>query len=287
MYDTLSDVRQDKSYTQVCLENEYVKVCVLPELGGRIFEAGDKTNGNFFYKQSVIKPALIGMLGAWISGGVGGTSRTITARRASCPSSYRTQEFPDGSKTIWMGEAELRDRMRWAVGLTLRPGSSVLEAQVTALNTTPLQYSLLYFANVAVHTNDNYQVIFPPSTQFATQHAKREFARWPVADSVYNGIDFHQGRRRQHVEEPSELDLDVRREREGRLALRLRPRQAGWNAARGGSPPGARQEVLHVGHRPRRPLVGQDSQRHRWPLSGVDGGCVERQPARLQLAAAP
>eukprot|EP00825_Cyclidium_porcatum_P035693 TRINITY_DN37468_c0_g1_i2.p2 TRINITY_DN37468_c0_g1~~TRINITY_DN37468_c0_g1_i2.p2 ORF type:complete len:121 (+),score=17.56 TRINITY_DN37468_c0_g1_i2:198-560(+) len=53
MYDTLSDVKQDKSYTQVCLENEYIKVCVLPELGGRIFEALDKTNGyNFFYKQS-------------------------------------------------------------------------------------------------------------------------------------------------------------------------------------------------------------------------------------------
>jgi tetratricopeptide (TPR) repeat protein len=83
--------------------------------------------------------------------------------------------------------------MRWTVGLTLRPGSSVLEAQVTMLNTTPVQNSLLYFANVAVHTNDNYQVIFPPRTQFATQHAKREFSRWPIADGVYNGIDFTKG----------------------------------------------------------------------------------------------
>ncbi|HEY3444309.1 MAG TPA: DUF5107 domain-containing protein [Paludibaculum sp.] len=194
MYDTLSDVKQDKSYTQVCLENEFIKVCVLPELGGRIFEAVDKTNGyNFFYKQSVIKPALIGMLGAWISGGVEWNIPHHHRASSFMPILYRTQEFPDGSKTIWMGEAELRDRMRWAVGLTLRPGSSVLEAQMTALNTTPVQNSLLYFANVAVHTNDNYQVIFPPSTQFATQHAKREFARWPIADSVYNGIDFTKG----------------------------------------------------------------------------------------------
>ncbi len=194
MYDTLSDVKEDKSYTQVCLENEYIKVCVLPELGGRIFEAVDKTNGyNFFYKQSVIKPALIGMLGAWISGGVEWNIPHHHRASSFLPVLYRTQEFPDGSKTVWMGEVELRDRMRWAVGLTLRPGSSVLEAQVTALNTTPLQNSLLYFANVAVHTNDNYQVIFPPSTQFATQHAKREFSRWPVADSVYNGIDFTKG----------------------------------------------------------------------------------------------
>ncbi|QOY91092.1 DUF5107 domain-containing protein [Paludibaculum fermentans] len=194
MYDSLTDVKQDKSYTEVCLENEYVKVCVLPELGGRIFEAVDKTNGyNFFYKQSVIKPALIGMLGAWISGGVEWNIPHHHRASSFMPVLYKTKENADGSKTVYVGELELRDRMRWAVGLTLRPGSSVLEAQVTALNTAPVQNSLLYFANVAVHTNDDYQVIFPPATQFATQHAKREFSRWPIADGVYAGVDFTKG----------------------------------------------------------------------------------------------
>ncbi|HNY41981.1 MAG TPA: DUF5107 domain-containing protein, partial [Bryobacteraceae bacterium] len=64
MYDTLTEQKVDKTYKLVCLENEYIKVCVMPEIGGRIWEAVDKTNGyNFFYKQSVVKPALIGMLG--------------------------------------------------------------------------------------------------------------------------------------------------------------------------------------------------------------------------------
>jgi tetratricopeptide (TPR) repeat protein len=194
MYDNLTDQKVDKTYTLVCLENEYVKVCVLPEIGGRIFQAVDKTNGyDFFYKQSVIKPALIGMLGAWISGGVEWNIPHHHRASSFLPVRYKTQENADGSKTIWVGEMELRHRMRWAIGLTLRPGSSILEAQVTALNTTPLAHSLLYFANVAVHTNENYQVIFPPRTQFVTQHAKREFARWPIADSIYNGIDFTRG----------------------------------------------------------------------------------------------
>jgi Tfp pilus assembly protein PilF len=194
MYDKLSDEKTDKTYKLVCLENEYVKVCVLPEIGGRIFSAVDKTNGyNFFYKQSVIKPALIGMLGAWISGGVEWNIPHHHRASSFNPVLYRTEERADGSKTVWVGELELRDRMRWAIGLTLRPKSSVLEARVTALNTTPLANSLLYFANVAVHTNENYQVIFPPRTQFATQHAKREFSKWPVADGVYNGIDFTKG----------------------------------------------------------------------------------------------
>lgn len=194
MQDALTDEKRDVAYRQVCLENEYLKVCVLPELGGRIFEAVDKTNGyNFFYKQSVIKPALIGMLGAWISGGVEWNIPHHHRATSFMPVLYRTQEHKDGSKSVSVGELELRDRMRWAVTLTLRPGSSLLEARVVALNTAPVQNSLLYFANFAVHTNENYQVIFPPSTRFATQHAKREFARWPIADTVYGGVDFTRG----------------------------------------------------------------------------------------------
>jgi len=194
MLDALTDEKRDVTYRQVCLENEYLKVCVLPELGGRIFEAVDKTNGyNFFYKQSVIKPALIGMLGAWISGGVEWNIPHHHRATSFMPVLYRTHEEKDGLKSVSIGELELRDRMRWAVTLTLRPGSSVLEARVVALNTAPVQNSLLYFANVAVHTNENYQVIFPPSTKFATQHAKREFARWPIADTVYGGVDFTRG----------------------------------------------------------------------------------------------
>ncbi len=191
MYDSLSDTKENRSYKQVCLENEYVKVCVLPEIGGRIFEAVDKTNGyNFFYKQSVIKPALIGMIGAWISGGVEWNIPHHHRASSFLPVLYRKQEHPDGSKTVWVGEMELRDRLRWAIGLTLRPGSSVLEADVRALNTTPFAHSILYFANVAVHTNNDYQIVFPPKTQWATQHAKREFIEWPTGKSVYNGIDY-------------------------------------------------------------------------------------------------
>jgi tetratricopeptide (TPR) repeat protein len=194
MYDTLTEKKTDKTYKLVCLENEYIKVCVMPEIGGRIWEAVDKTNGyNFFYKQSVVKPALIGMLGAWISGGVEWNIPHHHRTSSYQPSLYKTETGKDGSKTVWVGEMEIRDRMRWAIGLTLRPGSSVLEATVTALNTSPLANSLLYFANVAVHTNNDYQIIFPPKTQWVTQHAKREYAKWPVSDSVYNGIDFRKG----------------------------------------------------------------------------------------------
>lgn len=194
LYDKLTGRRVEKSYKLVYLENEYLKISVMPEIGGRIFTAVDKTNGyDFFYRQNVIKPALIGMLGAWISGGVEWNFPHHHRASAWLPSQYKLEENPDGSKTVWVGELELRHRFRWAIGMTLRPGKSYLETTVRLLNRTSFQHSFLFWANVAVHTNEDYQIIFPPSTQWVTQHAKNEFARWPVADSVYSGIDFTAG----------------------------------------------------------------------------------------------
>ena len=192
--DRLPGIKTDKSYQRVCLENEYIQLCVLPELGGRIFTGLDKTNGYpFFYQQHVIKPALIGMTGAWISGGVEWNIPHHHRASSFMPVNYRMEENADGSKTIWVGEMELRHRMRWVVSLTLHPGRSYVDTTVKLRNETPISNTFLYFANVAVHANDNYQVIFPPSTRVATQHAKVEFSRWPIANGPYGGVDFSRG----------------------------------------------------------------------------------------------
>ncbi len=89
--DRLTDKRVDKTYKAVYLENSCVKLCVLPEIGGRLFSAVDKSDGaDFIYRQHVIKPALIGMLGAWISGGV----------EWNIPHHHRATTFMDVDYTI-------------------------------------------------------------------------------------------------------------------------------------------------------------------------------------------
>ncbi len=191
MLDQLTDNRVDKPYKVLCLENEWVRVCALPEIGGRVFEAVDKTNDyDFLYRQHVIKPALIGMLGAWISGGIEWNFPHHHRSRAFIPMDYALEENEDGSKTIWLSELDLRHRMRFTVGLTLRPGKSYFEATIKPYNRTPFAHSFLYWANPAVHAGADYQVIFPPGTQFAAYHGKTQFARWPVADADYRGIDY-------------------------------------------------------------------------------------------------
>ncbi len=183
--------REDETFRFVFLENEFIKVSILPEIGGRLFSALDKTNGyEIFYHQSVIKPALIGMLGAWISGGIEWCVFHHHRDTTHMPVDYTLAENPDGSATVWFGETERRHRMRWLIGITLHPGQSLIEATVRLFNRTPTPHSMLYWANVAVHSEEDYQIIFPPSVRFVTYHSKIDFAHWPVADGEYRGVDY-------------------------------------------------------------------------------------------------
>jgi tetratricopeptide (TPR) repeat protein len=194
MIDAVTHNRKDVTYNAVYLENEYIKVCIMPEVGGRVFSALDKTNDHdFFYHQHVIKPALIGMIGAWISGGIEWNFPHHHRPSVFMPIDYIIQENSDGSGTVWVGELEIRHRMRWIIGLTLYPGKNYLEATLKPMNRTPFVQTFLFFANASAHSNPDYQVFFPPGTEYATYHGKNQFAHWPISHEVYNGIDYTQG----------------------------------------------------------------------------------------------
>lgn len=107
LLDTLSDVKEDRKYHAVFLENRYVQFSITPELGGRVFSGQDRGNGyDFLYRQHVIKPALIGMIGAWISGGIEWDIPHHHRATTFMPVAYRLVENADGSKTVWLGEID-------------------------------------------------------------------------------------------------------------------------------------------------------------------------------------
>ncbi|MGM9760321.1 MAG: DUF5107 domain-containing protein [Parabacteroides sp.] len=181
LYDVMTEEQEDKAYNVLRLHNEYVDLSILPEIGGRIFAATDRTNDyHFFYTQTGIKPALIGMLGAWLSGGVEWNIPDHHRASSYMPVNWKMEEYADGSKTIWVGETELRHRLKWSVGITVYPGRSWVESRVKVINPTPMIQSMLYWANVSVHCNEQYQVIFPPDVQAGADHHKIYFTPWPV-----------------------------------------------------------------------------------------------------------
>ena len=189
MNDQYTNERIEKEWQTLVLENEYIELGVTPEIGGKLYYATDKTNNyHFIYKNNVVKPSNIGMTGAWVSGGIEWC--VFHHHRASTflPLDYTTTENKDGSKTVWVGETEPRHGMRWTVGITIFPGKSYFRAEVRIHNSSPHTHTFLNWANVAVHVNDNYQTIFPPSAQVVTFHSKTDFTRWPIAENRYRGV---------------------------------------------------------------------------------------------------
>jgi tetratricopeptide (TPR) repeat protein len=192
--DVISHERVEQAWKALMLENEYIQLCITPEIGGKLYYATDKSNDyNFIYKNNEVKPSNIGMTGAWVSGGIEWC--VLHHHRASTmlPMDYSMVENEDGSKTIYIGEIEPRHRMRWNVGVTVRPGKSYFEAELAIYNPTPFTHNFLYWANVAAHTNDDFQTIFPPSVQMATFHSKNQFTNWPISTEVFRTQDFTAG----------------------------------------------------------------------------------------------
>jgi tetratricopeptide (TPR) repeat protein len=181
------------TYNSALLENEFVRLVVLPEIGGRIFIGQDKTNDDydFFYRQDVIKPALVGLAGPWISGGVEFNWPQHHRPGTFMPADVHIEEEADGAFTIWMSEHDPLDRMKGMHGIRLRPGSSRVELRARLYNRTPLVRTFLWWANVAARVHEQYQSFFPPDVHYVADHAVRAMSSFPVAENPYYGIDYH------------------------------------------------------------------------------------------------
>ena len=192
--DRVSDKRADKEYRAVFLENDFLHVMILPEIGGRIHVGQDRTNGyDFFYHQNVIKPALVGLLGPWISGGVEFNWAQHHRPSTFMPVDYLVEEHEDGSRTVWLGEHEPMNRMKGMVGICVYPGKALIETKVRLFNRTPFVQTFLWWANAGIRVHDQYQAFFPPDVHFVADHAKRAMSWYPVARNFYYGVDYTAG----------------------------------------------------------------------------------------------
>ena len=178
----------------VFLENEYIKVMVMPELGGRIQMAYDKIKQrHFVYYNHVIKPALVGLTGPWISGGIEFNWPQHHRPSTYLPVDCDIVENEDGSVTVWVNEMERMFHQKGMAGFTLRPGCAYLEIQGRVSNRTSLPQTFLWWANPAVEVNDDYQSVFPPDVNAVFDHGKRAVSSFPIATGTYYKMDYSAG----------------------------------------------------------------------------------------------
>lgn len=188
------DQKIDKEYNAVFLENKYLKIMILPEIGGRVHMAYDKIKQRYFiYYNQVIKPALVGLCGPWISGGI-----EFNWPQHHRPSTFETIDHSietgkDGSVTVWVNEIDKMFHMKGMAGFMLYPEHAYLEVKAKLYNRSSLPQTFLWWANPAVKATDQYQAVFPPDVHAVFDHGRRDVSGYPIAKGTYYKIDYSPG----------------------------------------------------------------------------------------------
>ncbi len=187
MLDDLTHVPQTLAYRALHLENEYLHLMVLPELGGRLYSLYDKVaQREVFYRNNVVKYGFVARRAAWISGGIefnfphpGHTHVTVS------PVMSGILEDPDGQgASIIVGATDRVSRMRWSVELGLLPGEARLTQRVVLHNPTALRQRSYFWANSAVPATDDLHLVFP-ATQVRTSHGIHGYPMLDGTDLSY------------------------------------------------------------------------------------------------------
>ena len=189
--DTLEDKFIMQEYKALILENEFLKVMILPELGGRVQRAYDKVNHrDFVYFNHVVKPALVGLLGPWISGGI-----EFNWPQHHRPTTYMNVDYTiklndDHSVTAIVGEREPMHGLTVSTSFTLYYDRALLEIKSKIFNGNDTPRSFLWWSNPAVKGGDGHQSIFPPDVTAVFDHGKRAVIDFPIAHGEYYKVKY-------------------------------------------------------------------------------------------------
>ncbi len=190
-FNRISETPTERAWDAIFLDNGLVEVMLLPEIGGRVHALKDLTNGyEAIYRQHVIKPALVGLGGPWVSGGIEFNWPQHHRPSTYMPADVAIQHGADGSITVWMGEHEPMDRTKGMHGICLHPGRSVVEIKARLYNRTPYVQTFLWWTNIGTHVHQTYRSFFPPDAHLVADHAKRAISTYPLCDGTYYGVDY-------------------------------------------------------------------------------------------------
>jgi tetratricopeptide (TPR) repeat protein len=183
--DSLSRVPVPIKYESLTLENEYLRVIVLPELGGRIWSAWDKiARREIFYRTSVIKPTVYNQREGWPAGNleVYGPydAHMLTWPGEPWPWAFTRDE--SGGASITLSHIDHLFRNKVSMTVTLRPGRSFIELSVNLRNNNTLANRYLLWTNAGVSATDGTRFVYPMTRTIA--HVSSDIGTWPTVDGA-------------------------------------------------------------------------------------------------------
>jgi tetratricopeptide (TPR) repeat protein len=181
----LTDRRSERTWRTLVLENEHLKLTVLPDLGGRVYSCVDKANGaEMFYANPSIKFADVAYRGAWVALGIEFNFPVSHNWVTVSPVDFETVRHPDGSASVWVGNIDRPYGMQWRVELRLRPGRSLLEQTTTLYNRSDVRHRFYWWTTASVRAEGDSHILYP--MEFSAAHHFADVDTWPVDSS---GVD--------------------------------------------------------------------------------------------------
>ena len=162
-FDGFSTKAIDEEWTVVTLENEYIKLNILPEIGGKVWGAIDKKSGKqFIYSNDAVKFRDIAMRGPWTSGGIEFNFGIIGhAPTTATPVDYCTAKNGDGSVSCWLSSYELVTRTLWTVEVRLEKDKAYFTTKTTWHNYSAIDQPYYQWMNAGYHAYGNLEFAFP------------------------------------------------------------------------------------------------------------------------------
>ncbi len=178
-FDGYTNNAVEQSWKMVVMENDYIKVFVSPEIGGKVWGAIEKSTGKeFMYYNDVVKFRNIAMRGPWTSGGLEFNFGDIGhAPTCSTPVDYKLIENSDGSVSCIVGAYDLPSRTRWNIDIRLPKDKAYLETKVSWLNNTNQFTTYYQWMNAAVKASGNLEFEYP-GKNFIGHNG--EIGDWPM-----------------------------------------------------------------------------------------------------------
>ena len=171
--------KKEQPFTVIKIENQWIEVSILPEVGGKVLGAIDKSNGNeFLYKNEVAKYRNIAMRGPWISGGIEFNFGIIGHHPGTAtPVDYKITELENGAMECIVGGIDLPSRTQWRVKITIPPNQSAFTTKALWYNPTDVEQSYYNWMTAAAVAKEDL-VFHTPGDEFLTHGG--EAKSWPL-----------------------------------------------------------------------------------------------------------
>ena len=186
-FDGSTATAETQAWRCVTLENDRVRVTMMPQVGGKIWGAVDKETGReFIYFNHAVKFRNIAMRGPWCSGGIefnfgikGHSPTTAT------PVDWCVRTNSDGSASCFVSATEWINRTTWQVEVNLPPDADYFLTRTTWFNGSNLPGPYYQWMTAAYAARGNPELFFPGTAYVGHPGDAHP---WPVDDK---GRDLH------------------------------------------------------------------------------------------------